>query len=183
MINIYVTLGSMMAGKSKWVDDRGSHENVIVVCPDEIRKRLTGSISDQSKNAEVFATAFYELETACWELTKSDIDGFVIFDSTGLNLSTHSTIFHRLMWNDQIQFVLVAFESSRDINLLLSRKAADHDRIAAGARSNVPDEVIRRSVGRYKDVLDSLTGFAADEMVRRYDKIIYIGTDGKVIGE
>jgi len=181
MINVMVTLGSMYSGKSRWVEQvRRSHENVVVICPDELRKRLTGSISDQSKNAEVFAKAFYDLETTCWEFTKHDIDGIVVFDSTGLNLSTHSTIFHRLMWNTEIEFTLVAFESSGYVDVLLARKEADAERIANGERSNVPDSVVRKAVGRYKDVLDSLTGFAADKMVRRYDTVLKVDLTGIV---
>ena len=81
---LYVTMGISGSGKStlikKYLEGRESNglKPCTVICPDQIRKELTGSISDQSQNAKVFAVAYNRLREALKQ------GGIVIFDSTGL---------------------------------------------------------------------------------------------------
>lgn len=61
--------------KSAWV-----HKRFVVICPDEIREELcNGNRSDQSKNKEVWSTAYDRV----YEAITNGYD--VIFDATMLN--------------------------------------------------------------------------------------------------
>lgn len=60
---VYVTIGISGSGKTTY----GKYyegPNCKVVCMDDIRKELTGNISDQSKNAEVFTEAMDQISDA-----------------------------------------------------------------------------------------------------------------------
>jgi predicted kinase len=50
-------IGIPGSGKSTIVNDLAKEYNASVVCPDQIRKNLTGDISDQSRNNEVWSIA------------------------------------------------------------------------------------------------------------------------------
>lgn len=77
-----IPVGISGSGKSTWIN-ANRKSNTVVISPDEIRRELTGNISDQSKNNDVFVLAF-----------KKAIDALnngndVIFDATNV------TSFHR----------------------------------------------------------------------------------------
>ena len=55
MPSLIELIGVSGSGKSTWIKNNKSKWNkTVVISPDEIRKELTGNISDQSKNKEVF---------------------------------------------------------------------------------------------------------------------------------
>ena len=73
-----IPVGISGSGKSTWIN-ANTDTNTVVVSPDDIRRELTGDISDQTKNKEVFQVAF-----------KRAIDGLnagkdVIFDATNVS--------------------------------------------------------------------------------------------------
>ncbi len=78
MAKLMATLGIPGCGKSTWVKSQW-FPPVVVVETDQIRVDLTGSRADQSRNDEVFQTAYDRVEGAL----KEGRD--VIFDSTGLS--------------------------------------------------------------------------------------------------
>lgn len=75
MVQLTVLMGVPAAGKSTLVE---SMPNLVHISPDLNRERLTGSKSDQSRNAEVFQLAYDETR----DLLNSGHD--VIFDATNV---------------------------------------------------------------------------------------------------
>ncbi len=68
------------SGKSKFIKET-TDENTIVVCPDQIRKELTGDVSNQTKNGEVWDLA----KRRAAEALKNGKD--VILDATNVSSS------------------------------------------------------------------------------------------------
>jgi predicted kinase len=81
MSNLAVTFGISGSGKSQ-TSAKFVAEGYTRICPDDIRKEVTSSISDQSKNGYVFELAFARTLAAL----RNGED--VIFDSTGLQART-----------------------------------------------------------------------------------------------
>jgi predicted kinase len=73
---VLITVGIPGSGKSTFINSfLKEYPDFIVIHPDSIRKELTGSEEDQSKNAEVFALAFSRLSDALLKNKR------VLFDS------------------------------------------------------------------------------------------------------
>ena len=147
MSTIFVTIGAPLCGKSTWRNDfLKTHPNTLVVCPDDIRKELTGSISDQSRNAEVFQTAYNRLQHAI-----SIQVNRIIFDGTNIRPQTRDEIFD-IAGQNPVHYVI--FDVPLDE--LKRRKIADAERIKAGERSDVPDDVIERFYNQLKDNMQNI---------------------------
>lgn len=85
---IVVTIGIPGSGKSTWAETMKNSFDTI--CPDQIRKHLTGNISDQTMNKEVWENAFSAL------YCNLEMNIPTIFDSTGCNVSTLKQIIQRV---------------------------------------------------------------------------------------
>ena len=73
-----ILVGIPGSGKSTYLRTL-KNNNLRVVCPDEIRKTLTGNISDQSRNGEIWKLAEEEINSLLSE-------GFyVVLDATNVN--------------------------------------------------------------------------------------------------
>lgn len=80
---VIVLIGISGSGKTTWTKKCVEELPWIkVICPDDIRKELTGDISNQSANGKVWATAYARLD----ECVKNNTD--VVFDSTACNTKT-----------------------------------------------------------------------------------------------
>ena len=77
MSNLVLPIGISGSGKS-YIYNR-DYKDYVQVSPDLIREELTGSISDQSKNKEVFKLAFERVD----EYLNKGQD--VFFDATNVN--------------------------------------------------------------------------------------------------
>lgn len=60
---LLIPVGISGSGKSTWIKSN-INSNTIIVSPDEIRKKLTSDISNQTKNGEVWSIAFNEIANA-----------------------------------------------------------------------------------------------------------------------
>ena len=145
--NVFVTIGIPFSGKSRWTNEfMSEYPNTIVICPDEIRKELTGDISDQSKNHTVFELAYDML--SCAVIAGEDN---IIFDGTNITGRTRKKIFEVVestgMEDVNVHYIVF----SCDLSVALERKKNDAKRIADGSRSNVPDDIIERFYNSYND--------------------------------
>jgi predicted kinase len=125
-----IPVGISGSGKSRWIKSLEG-QGFIVVSPDDIRRELTGSISDQSRNNDVFPLAF-----------KRTIDALnsgknVIFDAT--NVSSY----HRKSMLDTIKRSVStdfdAFAKIFDADPEISKQRIRKDIENGVDRSNVPD--------------------------------------------
>jgi len=139
---VIVTVGISGSGKSTWVKQfLETHQDWKVICPDQIRKELTGSISDQSKNHEVWNLAFERLDKYTCEQKN------ILFDSTCTNLDTVK----RLIRNTEQQGTKIYFK------IFNCTKAEAYSRVTKDIsnkvdRSNVPIEAINRQYDGFQVV-------------------------------
>jgi predicted kinase len=153
-VQFIIPVGISGSGKSRWIrlmqdtTKNLSIDEFVVVCPDEIRKELTGSISDQSRNKDVFPLAF-ERTVAALNAEKS-----VIFDATNVTSKTRKSMLDFLKENAVVDFDALAKVFEADPKICKERVAKD---IAEGVdRSNVPPEAIDRQYGNFIADLDKI---------------------------
>lgn len=84
-MELIVTVGISGSGKSTLCNQLVD-EGYTRICPDDIRKELTGDISDQSQNGRVWSEAYARLHAAL-KRGKS-----VVFDSIGTSRKTRNQL-------------------------------------------------------------------------------------------
>ena len=134
---LYLTIGISGCGKSTFTKPLAMKEDAIIVNPDTIRKRLTGDVSDQSKNKEVFEIAYKEVDDAL-ALGKS-----VIFDSTGLYPPLRLAMLEKAHAN-HAQAIAVIFQDSYDTDMCRARVKAALDAGEDRSNSLVNTDIIDR---------------------------------------
>ena len=76
-MELIIPIGISGSGKSRLYNL--NYQDYVKICPDDIRKELTGSISDQSKNKEVFELAQQRIDDCIAN------DKNVFYDATNIN--------------------------------------------------------------------------------------------------
>jgi len=161
---LVMPIGISGSGKSTWIKTLDT-SNAVVVSPDEIRKELTGSISGQTKNTEVFALVKQRAADAL-KAGKS-----VILDATNLNPVQRKDMIDSLQQLSGKSFDVYykLFEVSAQ-----TAKQRIQDDIARGKeRANVPDHAVDRMFNAYKDSVKDLAGMKPfPEMVSKEQKVV-----------
>lgn len=138
MNTLYIPIGISGSGKTTY----GNKLNVSVVCPDDIRKEITGNISDQSNNSKVFS--IYEKRLS--NLAHKNKDAFA--SMTHLKYSYIKNTINAYDSEEPFKVVFILFEDSLDWKKCYERVKND---LKGGIdRSNVPEDVIRNQSERYK---------------------------------
>ena len=135
--HVVITIGISGSGKSTWVN---SHKDKYeVVCPDDIRRELTGNISDQSKNKEVWKEAYTRIEKLITQGKN------VILDSTMVNTKSRRE-FSAFVKSLGVNICYNIFPvSPTEAKLRVSKD------VESGVdRSNTPPEVIDRQWQQFK---------------------------------
>lgn len=114
------------------------------VNPDSIRKILTGNISDQSKNKEVFEIA-YSLTRDLLSKNQN-----VIFDATGLNIDSILKL-KEFADGAHEEFIVYNMLDSRDSDLCYSR--VKNDILKGKDRADVPEYVVKNQQMKYFNVI------------------------------
>lgn len=128
-------IGIPGSGKDRWINKQNL-ENTFVVTPDKIRKELSGNISDQSRNDEV------------WTIAKAQTIYFlnqnqnVILNATNVNTDLRRKFLSSL---PPCKKVVILFDSEPDI--CCERIKNDIKRNIDG--TNVPESVVYRMYGEY----------------------------------
>ncbi len=121
--------------------------NVIVVSPDDIRREITGSISDQSRNSDV------------WRITEERINKYlsegkyVILDATNVNTENRTSFLDRIKQNNN---GLSTYATMFDANPEESKKRIAKDIENKVDRSDVPDDVIDKMYSMYQQTVDTI---------------------------
>ena len=129
---LILPIGISGSGKSTWINSLDK-DKYTIISPDLIRKELTGNVSDQSKNIEVFAMSDKLLDEALRQGKK------VILDATNLNTVYRRNMISKLksLYPDlDIRYKLLDV----DPNIAKQRIATDISNNKD--RSNTPNEII-----------------------------------------
>ena len=151
MSNLVLPIGISGSGKS-YIYNR-DYKDYIQVSPDLIREELTGSISDQSKNKEVFKLAFERVD----EYLNKGQD--VFFDATNVNKTQRKNFTDKYIGSD-VNVIYVVLPADVDLSWKRIRKDIREKK----NRSDVPY-------------------FALVRQKEQYDKSIELGFDDENVSE
>lgn len=138
---IVVPIGISGSGKSTYLYKNYPAE--IIVSPDAIRRELTGSISDQSMNSEVWPTAFQRLRITLERY------GRAVLDAT--NVTKFLRVQSMSPFNDCRKIALVF-----DVDVDVAIERVNKDIESEVDRASVPEAVIRKQYKNFKKGLNSL---------------------------
>lgn len=152
---LYIPVGISGSGKSTYGEKLLAQQSELkIVCPDDIRKEMTGSISDQSKNKQVFEEAFKRTE----DFLHDDVS--VYFSAMNTNKKTVQDLI-KIADASGSEIVVILFEDSRNWRLCFDR--VDNDVSNGVDRSNTSSVVtddgrplIEMMSDRYKTFVDSV---------------------------
>ena len=141
-MEIIVPIGISGSGKTRLYNMR--YSDLTLVSPDLIRKELTGSISDQRKNREVFE----EVDRRVEDLVKKGESFF--YDATNVNSEFRKKFVEQFRGTDvKITYVILP----ADMNTSYVRIKQDLKNNVD--RSRVPFEVLIRQKGFYNQSIES----------------------------
>ena len=155
-------------GKSTYLR-KVSSPNVLIVCPDDIRRELTGNISDQSRNGDVWMTAEERIYNGL-------SDGrYVILDATNVGTRNRVGLLNKVKgMKPGISCYATVFDCNPDV----SKERIGRDIENGVDRSNVPGFVIDRMYSQYLETLEVIKG-------EGFDSVFYYGSsnEGRLLRE
>jgi len=154
-MKIVIPIGISGSGKTRLY--KMKYSNFALVSPDNIRKELTGSISDQTKNREVFQRVDKLVE----QLVKEGRDFF--YDATNVNTDFRKAFVEKFRGTD-VEIVYVILPA----DVAVSMKRIKNDLKESVDRANVPTHALVRQFGMYNHSLK--TKFEGENV----QEIIYI---------
>jgi len=144
---LILPVGISGSGKSTWIKSQ-IDSNTIVVSPDDIRRELTGNISDQTQNAKVWAMAFKRTADAL------NAGKNVILDATNIKSGERRNLMNYMKVHVDKPFEGLAKVFSVEPEVAKQRVKKD---IENGVdRSNVPDWAIDRQYQSFVDGVNSI---------------------------
>lgn len=139
-------IGIPGCGKSTYLKTL-NNSNISIVSPDEIRRELTGNISDQSKDGDVWA----EVEKRINELLSQG--KYVILDATNVSTEYRTPLLNKIKNNNNN---INSYATLFDIDPEESKKRIKKDIEDGIDRSNVPDHIIDMMFELYQETLKIL---------------------------
>lgn len=142
-------IGIPGSGKSTWINKFNKNYKYTVVSPDEIRKEITGSVSDQSQNAKV------------WRLTKERVvenlskGQDVILDATMTGASRRRDFVKDLPPSNLKAKIFY-------VDPEISKERISKDIESKKDRANVPPDVIDKMYGELMSKVKLLDGGILD---------------------
>jgi protein phosphatase len=149
MNKLYVTIGTSGSGKSTYLNKHFDKKYIVNV--DDIRKELTGDVSNQSINVKAWQVAV--------ERTKNNLKkyGKSVLDAT----NTHSGYRSDFLKNfDDVEKIAIVFETEPEI----AKSRVNKDIISGKDRANVPPEVI------YRQYAEFISG--RENIKKQFDRVI-----------
>ncbi len=162
--SLILPIGISGSGKSTWANSFGARNNCIIIKTDNIRKELTGSISDQSKNKEVRKES---LKRIIHEIQNENV---VILDATNIYTDVR---------NDLVEEVrkffpeLVIYYKVFPKNVSLSKKRIEKDIEQGIERANVSEEVLFDQSQKYDETIEIIQQEGLTELVTRQFSLVY----------
>jgi predicted kinase len=155
-------IGISGSGKSTVVKEMVK-KGAEVVCPDQIRKELYGSISEQGNGNQVFAIAKDRIS----KYIKEDKD--VVFDATNTNWKRNIE-FIKSLKNEPSEVVFIFMMDSMDLELCQNR--VKKDIVNDVDRSNVPMDIIERQHKNFENCYKNAMEY---DFPSNWDYIEYTG--------
>ena len=145
-----IPIGISGSGKSRWIKslvDLGYE----IISPDDIRRELTGDVSNQSRNKDVFPIAFQRT-------IKAINDGnSVIFDATNVNSSHRKRMLDYIKQNTELDFD--AFAKIFNVDPEICNERIRNDIETGIDRSNVPPNAVNK---QYRNFIKDLNNVESD---------------------
>jgi len=140
---LILTIGIPGSGKSTWARQYSEKTGYVRVCPDDIRKEITGEVSNISRDSEVWAIAKERVNKLLDEGTN------VIFDSTMMNSKTLTTF--KMLSGKAIVCYKVFNCSSEEAKKRISLDISNNV-----DRSKVPEHIVDKMYSNYDSIVQSL---------------------------
>lgn len=140
MSKLILPIGISGSGKS-YIYNK-DYKDCVQVSPDLIREELTGDISNQTKNKEVFKLAFKRVD----EYLNKGMD--VFFDATNVNKSQRKNFTDKYIGTD-VNVIYVVLPTDIDLSWKRIRKDISEKK----NRSDVPHFVLVRQKEQYDNSL------------------------------
>ena len=154
-----IVIGISGSGKSTFARHLEDEAEYLRICPDDIRKELTGDVSDQSQNGRVWKTAYQRL-------TKALADGrSVVFDSTAVRKKTRTEL---LAFAEQhhVQTIAYMLMDSLSKERCRDRVAADLDGGIDRSNTLAKDVIIEKQHAMFLETVRSIETEGFDTVVR-----------------
>ena len=148
-------IGIPGCGKSTYLKTL-NNRNIVVIAPDNIRKELTGDISDQSKNTEV------------WQIAEDMIiqnifkGKYAILDATNVNIKYRQLILNAI--KNIVGNGIKTYATVFNCNPSVSKQRISKDIKRGIDRANVPDEIIDIMYDQYLDTLKVIRNEGFDKV-------------------
>ncbi len=141
--DLILTVGIPGSGKSTWIKQFNKNDKYLVVNPDSIRKEITGSVSDESKNVDVWRRAKDDVVKAI------DAGMDIILDATNINIKEREGFIEGL---PPCNLKAKVFHADPEETKERIRK----DLEAGTERNAVPPEAVDKYYAQFKDSVDNL---------------------------
>lgn len=167
-MTVYIPVGISGSGKSTY--QKENLPNVKVICPDTIRLKLTGDVSDQSMNTDVWTEAYNEL--ADYVEKRQD----VYFSSTNLSTKAIGMIIDKVEETKKkktpVYYKILIMTDSNSEDLCRARVSNDlkNNVVRSNTLTQVVDDdgnlldydVIHKQAEAFKVVIKELRPFLSD---------------------
>lgn len=146
---IVLPIGISGSGKSTWIKVMLEYDdNLKVISPDDIRREITGTVSDQTKNGEVFRIAYDRVVNAM------NNGNSVIFDATNIRSRERRSLLAYI--DENVYSDVNAYAKIFDVDPEICKDRIKKDIMDGVDRSNVSDEVIDKQYTYFKNNLDTI---------------------------
>lgn len=157
---LILPIGISGSGKSTWINNLINKDYYTIISPDEIRKELTGSISDQSKNIDVFRIT----DELMYDSLRQEKP--TIIDATNLNTMFRRKLISEVLNKYPNTKIYYKFMTS---NPIISKQRITKDIANNKDRANVPFDIIDRQYDQYLQSLKDVK----EEQLYNYDTIVH----------
>lgn len=160
-MELILPIGISGSGKSRLTETmRKVYDNLNVICPDTVRYNLTGDISNQSRNSEVFEIVDRYIDMC----VRDDLN--VYYDATNINTKYRRKFVNKFKDNPNVHITYYVLPADVE----LSNERIQNDLKNGVNRSNVPLDVLNKQMKLYNETIES--GFEG-ENVQKIIKITY----------
>lgn len=167
-----MTVGISGSGKSKFIQDKLLH-NDLKICPDDIRREITGEVTNNSEDRLVWSLA---IDRTLENLIRY---GYSIFDATFVNSKTFLRTTNKLLsYVDGLVVQIILYVFTPDVELSTQRIHKDIENNVD--RYKVLDHVI---IEQSKKLRNWIVRIYEDQNLKIRDKLVFKFIDSKTHAE